>query len=126
VTTPDFDLVAASLRADRSDLRAFVEALAVKLEGALPQSATVKRGGGRFGGQKNVEQIDVQVGNDSYELEHDDGRVDCRRRTMVRGIALKNDELSVDEWIDAISRALVDEASESERARVALEKLLDA
>jgi len=126
VSSPDFDLVAASLRADRGDLKAFVEALAVKLEGALPQSATVKRGGGRFGGQKHVERIDVQVGNDSYELANNEGRVDCRRRTLVRGIALKNDELSMDDWIDAVSKALVDEASESERARIALERLLEA
>ena len=33
----DFELVAASLRADVGDLVAFVEALAVKLEQALPQ-----------------------------------------------------------------------------------------
>ncbi len=122
---PDFDLVAASLRADRGDLKAFLEALAVKLEGALPDSAKVRRGGGRFGGAKRVEQIDVHLGNDAYELEQRDGRLDCRRRTVVRGIALKNDELSVDEWIDAVSRALVAEAAESERARLALERLLD-
>jgi hypothetical protein len=126
VSSPDFDLVAASLRADRGDLKAFVEALAVKLEGALPDSAKVRRGGGGlFGGKKRVEQIEVQVGNDAYELAHASGRLECRRRTVVRGIALKNDELSVDEWIDAVSRALVDEASDSERARIALGKLLD-
>jgi len=32
----DFEMVAASLRADSADLRTFVEALAAKLEGALP------------------------------------------------------------------------------------------
>lgn len=126
MSSPDFDLVAASLRADRGDLKAFVEALAVKLEGALPESARVRRGGGGlFGGAKRVELIDVQVGNDAYELEQASGRLACRRRTIVRGIALRNDELSVDEWIDAISRALVDEASESEHARLALERLLE-
>ena len=127
MSAPDFDLVAASLRADRGDLSAFVEALAVKLEGALPGSATVHRGGGGlFGGKKRVEQIDVVLGNDSYELEHEGGRLACRKRTVVRGIALKNDDLSVDEWIDAVSRALVSEASESEQARLALERLLEA
>ena len=38
---PGFELVAASLRADATDLAAFVEALAVKLEGALPGSVRV-------------------------------------------------------------------------------------
>ena len=32
----DFETVAASLRADAADLPSFIEALAVKLEGALP------------------------------------------------------------------------------------------
>ncbi|HEX3805904.1 MAG TPA: hypothetical protein VHV52_03895 [Gaiellaceae bacterium] len=126
--SPDFDLVAASLRADRGDLEAFVEALAVKLEGALPGAARVSRGGGRLfgGGTKRVERIAVQLGPDEYELEHGRGALDCRRRTVVRGIALKNETLSVDEWIDAVSRALVAEADESEHARIALERLLDA
>ena len=42
---PGFELVAASLRADATDLAAFVEALAVKLEGALPGSVRVERRG---------------------------------------------------------------------------------
>ncbi|HEY6963459.1 MAG TPA: hypothetical protein VI408_16360 [Gaiellaceae bacterium] len=124
----DFDLVAASLRADATDLRAYVEALAVKLEGALPGAVGVdRRGGGLFGGgRKHVERIAVQIGGDEYELQRDDARVSCRRRTVVRGIALKNEELSLDEWIDAVSQALVAQAADSERGRVALEKLLGA
>ena len=127
MSTADFDLVAASLRADRGDLTAFVEALATKLEGALPGAASVHRGGGGlFGGTKRVERIAVQLGSDEYELEQRRGEIGCRRRTVVRGIALKNDELSMDEWIDAVSRALVAEADRSEHARTALERLLDA
>ena len=140
--TPDFELLAASLRADATDLRAFVEALAVKLEGALPGAIKVERGGGGLfgGGRKRVEQISVGLGSDSFELESDDGRVRCSRRTakqrlrrhqptarrtVVRGIALKNEELTLDEWIDAVSRALVAEAESSERGRAALGRLLD-
>jgi hypothetical protein len=126
--TPDFELLAASLRADATDLRAFVEALAMKLEGALPGTIKVARGGGGLfgGGRKRVEQISVGLGSDSFELESDDGRVRCSRRTVVRGIALKNEELTLDEWIDGVSRALVAEAESSERGRAALGRLLDA
>lgn len=125
--TADFELVAASLRADLTDVRAFVEALAEKLEGALPGATRVsRRGGGLFGGRKRVAAISVAVGPDQFELENDDGRVACRRRTVVRGIALKNEELPLEEWIDAVSRALVTEAEESERGRTALARLLEA
>ena len=42
----DLDLLAASLRADAGDLDAFVEALAAKLEAALPGQVEVERRGG--------------------------------------------------------------------------------
>jgi predicted P-loop ATPase len=120
----DFDLLAASLRADTSDLRAFVEALAAKLETSFPERVRVERGG--FLGGKRVRRIAVDLADNRYELEHDDGRVSCHRRNVVRGIALKNEELPVDEWIDDLSRRLLDEAGRTERGRQALERLLDA
>jgi len=53
-------------------------------------------------------------------------RSSCRRRNVVRGIALKNEELSVERWIDDLSAELLRAASESERGRLALQKLLEA
>jgi len=47
-----FDMVAAGLRADAADLDAFVEALAVKLEGALPGRVAIARHGGLFSRSK--------------------------------------------------------------------------
>ena len=120
----DFDLIAASLRADTGDLRAFVEALATKLEGAFGSHVHVERKGGMFGGGKRVRRIALALGDDEYDLEHDDGAVACRRRTVVRGIALKSEELPLEEWIDAVSRALLEAAQSTERGRVALERLL--
>ena len=120
----DFDLLAASLRADATDLRAFVEALAAKLEGAFPDRTQVERKG--LLGPKRVRRVAVRVGDDEFELEHDDGALSTRRRSVVRGIALKNEELELDRWIDELSRCLVDAAGASERGREALERLLNA
>jgi len=65
----------------------------------------------------------VDLGDHEYELET--GRhVTCRRRSVVRGIALKNEELPLDEWIDRLSQDLLAEAEHSERGRLALERLL--
>jgi hypothetical protein len=121
----DLDLVAASLRADAADLDAFVEALAVKLAGALPGQVDVERKGGLLGGGKRVRRIEVSVGDQRYEAEHDRGRVTCRRRSVVRGIALKTQELDLDAWIEALSKDLVEEADRSERGRQALARLLE-
>jgi hypothetical protein len=121
----EFDLLASSLRADASDLGVFVEVLASKLEQSFPSSVRVERKGGLLGGEKRVRRLEVDLDDHRYELEADRGRVDCRRRTVVRGIALKNEELSLDEWIDALSRGLAAAAAETEQGRVALQRMLE-
>jgi hypothetical protein len=122
---PDIDLVAASLRADAADLEAFVEALAAKLEAALPDQVQVERRGGLLGGNKRVRRIEVTVGDQRYEAEHDRGRLTCRRRSVVRGIALKTQELDLDAWIAALSQDRLEESERSERGRQALARLLE-
>jgi hypothetical protein len=120
---PDLDLLAASLRADANDSAAFLEALAARLEGALPGQVEVQRAGRLFGG-KHVRRIDVRLGDSHYELEGDHGVLVGRRRSVVRGIALKSEELGVDAWIEALSADLLALAQSSERGRLALERLL--
>ena len=123
--SPDFDLVAASLRADSSDLAAFVEALGAKLSASFPGRVTVERKGGRLSrGPKPVRLIALPLGDSVFELRHDAGRVTCSRKAVVRGIALRTEELALGDWIDELSRALVAEASSSEQGRAALAQLL--
>jgi hypothetical protein len=119
-----FDLLAASLRADASDVRTFVEALGVKLSESFPSKVTVERKGGRFRGAQRVRRIAVGLGDSEYELVNDDGAVSCARRVVVRGIALKTEQLSLEQWIDALASQLVDEAGKSESDRLALERML--
>ena len=122
-----FELLASSLRADAGDLSAFTEALATKLEGALPQQTTVeRRGGGLFSKTKRVHKISVDLGENRFELTADGGRVQASRCKAVRGIVLKTEQLPLDQWIDELSRELTDEAQRSEQARVALQRLLGA
>src|SRR2546423_8325923 len=100
----DFDLVASSLRADASDTRALAEALAVKLEDALPQQTRVRRRSkGLLSRAKRVERIEVDCGDARYSLDVDDrGGAAAVRSQEVRGIVLKNEPLPLDPWIDAL------------------------
>jgi hypothetical protein len=122
----DFDLVAASLRSDASDTRGFVEALAVRLEAALPAQTRVERRSKRLlSRDKLVRLIEVDAGESRYALAMDDrGGVEARRSAAVRGIVLKNDPLPLDEWIDSLARDLTEQAQASEQGRLALERLL--
>jgi len=120
-----FDLLAASLRADSADLAAFAEALAAKLEEALPDRTQVeRRGDGMFSRSKHVRVISVRMDDGVYSIVFDGGSASAERRTDVRGVTIKRDALPVDEWIDALSRALAELAARSEQARTSLGRLL--
>jgi hypothetical protein len=122
-----FELLASSLRADMGDLKTFMEALATKLEGALPsQTIVARKSSGLFSKEKRVNQIFVDLGDTRYSLKADGGRIEATRGKAVRGIVLKTEQLQLDQWIDDLSRILTAEADRSEHARIALERLLGA
>jgi hypothetical protein len=119
------EILAASLRADASDLKAFVEILARKLTDSFPNRVTVQRKG-LPGTSRPVRSLAVTFTENQFELDNDKGQVSTRRRRMVRGVALNTEELRLDAWIDQLSEALVDEAANSERDRLALQQLLES
>jgi hypothetical protein len=124
VTDHAFDLLAAALRADAGDSEVFLRALASKLEGALPDHVVVRRKRRLLGGAGPIEMVAVTFGDERLELGPDGRSLVGRRVRVVRDIAISNDELTVDEWIDALSRRLAEEAESSERARMAMERIL--
>src|ERR1700742_5165 len=121
----DLDLVTASLRADTSDLRAFVEALAVKLEDAVPGAVTVERRREGMFGPKRVHRIAVDAGGQRLELRTDGSAIQTRSARLSGGIVLKNEDLSTDEWLQALGAALADQARNSLTTRQALDRLLN-
>lgn len=123
----DFEMVASALRADTADLSVFMEVLANKLEDALPHQTQVERkGAGLFSKVKRVQRVTVDMDGMKYDIRNNNGRVTAARSKAVRGIVLKNEEIPLDAWIDALSHDLAQQAQSSEQARVALERLLGA
>jgi hypothetical protein len=122
--TLDLDLLAASLRADSSDLSAFVESLAAKLEEAVPGRVRVERRRAGMFGPKTVRSVSVDLGDRRLELRADHGRVKTRWARLSGGIVLKNEAVETEAWLAVLSEALADEARRSETTRRALERLL--
>ena len=120
----DLELLAASLRADTSDLTAFVESLAAKLEEAVPSRTKVERRRSGMFGPKAVRRITVDLGNRRLELSHDGGAVQTSCSQLSGGIVLKREAFDADDWLAALSEALAAEAKRSETTRKALERLL--
>lgn len=119
------DMLAASLRADSTDLKAFLEALAVKLEGALPTQTAVMRQNRLFSREHPIREIIVTLGEYQYRIVHEQRQpLITQRAKTVRGIVLKTDQMSMDQWINELATDLAQEANQSSQARIALERFL--
>jgi len=119
------ELFAASLRADKTDLKTFLDALAVKLEGSLPDYTRVTRQGSFFSRERSVKEIVVSLGEYQYRIGREkQGSLVAIRAHVVRGIVLKTEQIPVDQWIDELSEALAQLASRSAQSRAALERFL--
>jgi hypothetical protein len=119
------ELFAASLRADKKDLKTFLDALAIKLEGSLPDHTRVTRQGSVFSRERSVKEIVVSLGEYRYRIgKEKQGYLIAVREHMVRGIVLKTEQTTVDRWIDELSEVLAQLASQSAQSCAALERFL--
>jgi hypothetical protein len=120
-----FDLDAAGLRADDRDAVTSLEVLATKLEEALPTHVRVeRRGRGLFGREKQVERIEVRLGECVLSLRRARGRIEGWREREVGGISIKREPLGVDAWVNALEQELREVSGRSTEAREALARLL--
>jgi hypothetical protein len=120
----DLDLLAAALRADLSDIAAFVEGLATRLEQALPGAVIVKRTKRGLRGPKLVTEIAVDTGGERLELKRVGDDVTAVRAKSSGGIVLKTETIDIDTWLSALTAAVAAQAERSERTRQALQQLV--
>ncbi len=119
------ELFAASLRADSTDLKAFMEALAAKLEGALPDRTQVTRRNSLFAREHPVREIVVTLGDSQYRIVRErQGPVIASRAKVIRGIVLKTDQLPMEQWIEELATSLAYESTQSAQAHAALQRFL--
>ena len=118
----NFDLLAASLRADSADISTWIAALSAKLAGALPGRVTLRRGG--LLGNGHVEGVSADLGDWRYTLHLQHGQPVAERTHIVRGIALKTEATTIDAWLDGLARELTALAATSARERAAIQRII--
>ena len=120
----DLDLLAASLRADSTDVNTFVESLAAKLEAAVPGRVRVQRRRDGMFGPKKVRTVAVDLDDRRFELVSEGAGVQTRCAKLSGGIVLKNEDFPTGAWLATLGEALATEAQRNETTRKALERLL--
>jgi hypothetical protein len=121
----DIDLLAASLRADEAELGSFVEAVAAKLEAAMPGAVQVQRGRDGLFGPKRVQRVAVDAGGRRLEMRRAGTGIETTSSRVSGGIVLKSEVVDTGTWLAALGEAVAAEARRSETAREALERLLN-
>lgn len=117
--------VAAELAKQYSaDQKALLENLANMLESAFPNETIVVRKGGLFS-KKSIAKIKARFGEYTYNLE-DTGRgpLVASQTKIVRGIALKTEEIPVESWMEILGEELEAHTRNHARAREALSKFV--
>ena len=106
----DFDLLAASLRADAADAETFFRVLAAKLADALGIAVTLERAKGLRKQDRPATGLVVDLTSAgagavlSARQEHND--VICTVANRVRGIALSTKPVSMGQWIETLVASL--------------------
>ena len=105
---PDqFDLDGAMLRRSETELRAFMEALAVRLEGAMPGRVEVQRKrDGLLSQSKHVAKIAVRGERAVYELTRDRAGLVATRNKLVHGVSISSSSIPPRDWLADIRAEL--------------------
>ncbi len=103
-------------------MQMWITMLGRKLEGALPQRGRLYRSGVFSSGA--VKSIEVELGAWRLALRLEHGYPLAERTHVVRGIALKTEQLTLDSWIASLCQGLFDLAATSAREHAAIESLL--
>jgi hypothetical protein len=95
-----FAFAAGDLRRSQVEVRTYVEALAHKLEQALPDRTTVeRRREGLFGKAQQVAKLTFRGDKAVYELSLGKAQVVARKSKLVRGVSISSAELPAPQWL---------------------------
>lgn len=119
-----FDLLAASLRLHGQEEETLLTVLSEKMLAALPAETTVQRAGGLLHRDRAVTALTITLGDRAWELRREQSRVLASVKTVVRGIALKTESLSLGKWLEGLAADLYTYSQDNEESAAALQRFL--
>lgn len=119
------DVLAKMLHADQREAGELVEVLAKMLESSLPDRAKVVRGGWFMSKTRPVEELTVQFEDVGYVISKSKhGTVSVKQQKIVRGVALKSSDVSMEQCITDIVAELKQLSEKNSAARQSLNKFI--
>lgn len=126
--TPDidpFDLDAAILRRNMQDMRAFMAALAERLDTALPGRVAIERKrDGMFASTTHVARIALTTDAAEYAITLDRSGVKTTRAKSVRGVTISTATITPTAWIDEVRTAVARLSNTADEASAVIGKFL--
>ncbi len=116
--------IAAGLTRDYAgDREVFLSLLVEALEPAVGERLRVQRSGGWFRRDGPIRRLDLDMDAQRFALDvGKGGALAATRQRVVRGIALKTEEMSVEAWLQAVAAVLADYARTHQEALEALKR----
>jgi hypothetical protein len=109
--------IAAGMRLDLRNIDAFLGQLANTLHAGYAECTRIQAQG------PYVHAIDVTVEPDGFSIRREGAGVVAQHKKMVRGVALKTSTLTLEKWVDMLTKALARQASSNTRAAWVLARL---
>jgi hypothetical protein len=117
------DIAAGLAREYAGDREMFLSLLVESLRPALGERLRVERAGGWFRRDGPIRRIELDLDADRFALlVGKGGALSATRCRVVRGIALKTEELSVEAWLQAVAEAVAEYARTHAEALEALKR----
>jgi hypothetical protein len=126
-TLNNMSLAAAMAHSYARDQEGFAGLVAILLENSLPTHVQVERKPVHlFSSEKRVARVRVGFGDEMFELIDPGGnrQLIATKIKVVRGITLKNEEISVGQWLKDLEAAIQEYASGNEYAATAIAEWL--
>ncbi|MGH3671396.1 MAG: hypothetical protein ACRDSH_12290 [Pseudonocardiaceae bacterium] len=126
----DVQLLAAMLRADRTEVASYARVLSGALAQALPPGMVeigYERSVGDRLARRTGRAVRLVVHGEDRDLElgeRADGRIAAQLQQVVRGVVISRRSIGMEEWLQALAEDITRAAARDTAAREALERLL--
>jgi hypothetical protein len=111
------DQIAAGMAIDLTNIDAFLEKLAATLHQGFAERTTIRAQG------TYIHAIEVNLEPHVFTVHREGTRAVASQKKVVRGIALKTKQLTMDIWFDQLTNALAEHANTNARAAWVLTQL---